>query len=154
MTRRARRSLAAIAIVLALAFVATLAGCGGSGSDSEGAAGGGGTAETTAATTASTVAPTTTTTRPTFGSGGTPEEAIAAYVKTLPGAPGFAGDCAATQLPGDAGKYCAALTSAPAETRTYNIGPVSSEVTEKLTLEHRGAVWVVVAHEPGPRLGG
>jgi hypothetical protein len=138
-------------VVLATA----LAACGGSGSDAEGAADGGGTTETTtAATTAATVAPTTTTTLPTFGSGATPDDAITAYVRTLPGSPGFAGDCATTQLPRDAGKYCAALTSGPAETRTYNIGPVSSEITEKLTLEHRGAVWVVVAHEPGPRLGG
>jgi hypothetical protein len=46
------------------------------------------------------------------------------------------------------------LTSAPADARTFNIGPVSSEVSEKLTLEHRGAVWVVAAPEPGPHLGG
>ena len=146
MTHATRRLLVAVVIAL----VATLAACGGSGSDAEGAADSGDTTETTAVT----VAPTTTTTLPTFGSGATPEEAITAYLRTLPGAPGFAGDCATTQLPRDAGKYCAALTSTPAESRTYNIGPVSSEITEKLTLEHRGAVWVVVAHEPGPRLGG
>jgi hypothetical protein len=156
-----RGRYARIGVAVAIAVVA-LTACGSSGSGS------GSTRRTpprtsrTAVTTTlpattlppTTVAPTTTTTIAAFGSGGTPEEAIAAYVRTLPRAPAYAGDCAATDLARDVGKYCSALLSPATDSRTYGIGPTFSEGSERLTVVRIGTTWYVTAHAPLPAPGG
>ena len=139
----------------AFALAVALGACGGSSGSDDTA----GSAAPTVGSTApapTTLAPATlppTTTSPGFGSGACPEAAIAAYLRTLPNAPEYAGDCAATDLARDVGKWCSALQSDPTDSRRYIIGPTFSGAAEILTVDRRGAEWVVSAHTPAPQPG-
>jgi Immunoglobulin-like domain of bacterial spore germination len=86
---------------------------------------------------------------PSSETGTSPEEAVGAYVRS--GGLAYAGDCAGTSVPADAGKYCSALREDHADRRTYGIGPVASEFTNILTLERRGTMWLVTSVMDAPQ---
>ena len=85
------------------------------------------------------------------GTGANPEEAVGAWVRSQGHA--YAGDCAATTVPADAGKYCSALGDDGTDRKTYGIGPVAAEFTTDLTVELRGTTWVVTSAEDVPQPG-
>ena len=89
----------------------------------------------------------------TWGAGGTPEAAIAAHLRALTPAVEYATACSDAQVPADVGKWCSILLSDPTDIRTYAVGPVASEIVERLTVARDGAGWAVTAREPAPQVG-
>jgi hypothetical protein len=145
-----------------VATALALAGCG------DTPAGGPGGSPTTLPDTsgATSTAPTTTappTTSSSVPSTTTPSETMSPTKSSAPGAATpaeaigvwmdaeghtYAGDCAATTIEDDIGKYCSSLCKASADEAIYKVGPTFSEYTTWLLLEKSDAKWRVVDTAP------
>lgn len=76
----------------------------------------------------------------------TPAEAIGIWMEDQGHT--YAGDCAATTIEDDIGKYCSSLCKASAHEAIYKVGPTFSEYTTWLLLEKSDATWRVVDTAP------
>lgn len=97
-------------------------------------------------TTSSSVPSSTTPTTSSEPGAATPAEAIGVWMDDQGHT--YAGDCAATTIEDDIGKYCSSLCKASADEAIYKIGPTFSEYTTWLLLERSDATWRVVDTAP------
>lgn len=134
--RRGGRGRRAVGLLALSAVLSALAACG---DDDETTSDTGAPATTTTATTDE---PTTSSTAPsTTAPPATVEEALAGFAFGA-GMP-YAGDCAATTLEEDTGKWCSTLSEDRGSTRIYGAGPTFSEYTTWLLLTEGPAGWTV-----------
>jgi hypothetical protein len=72
----------------------------------------------------------------------TPEDAIRARVEAI--GERYVGDCAGADPSTDVGSYCSLLLEDHGSSRLYGVGPVASEITDRVTVTLEDGTWVVV----------
>ena len=75
------------------------------------------------------------------GATNTPEDAIGAGVEAA--GERYAGDCSTVDPTADVGSYCSLLLEDHGSSRLYGVGPVASEITDRVTLSVEDHLWVV-----------